>query len=330
MKKILFILLVNVRLASAQCLTPSMVINTGYDPVSGTAINYELYYGDTPVPDPEWIVSYISPAADSAIGQMGLTAVIPGNAADIIAPSVDWSVRSNSNWITCYNGTQYNDTGSQPYSMILSRPFKLCNEDSLLISVNFAVDNYISAANIDDSIPLPSFVQNPTDTASMYDQFQQFTARVKLKNGNHRLNFRVENYWSNTALNPTGFDLYGTISSTAGNATLYNESDTTCNNFICAPQLVPTVLSLGNIQLSPNPAFGNVNIKGIERTSAYVIKNLSGAVVASGTITQTIDVIDVSQLPDGVYEITFSAINSMSGIQSATIIPCIKKLVIIH
>jgi hypothetical protein len=62
-------------LVEAQCLTNSLVINTGYDPVSGLAIAPGIN-GGTPVPDPKWLVTFETPSIAAAIAFTGLIELI--------------------------------------------------------------------------------------------------------------------------------------------------------------------------------------------------------------------------------------------------------------
>jgi gliding motility-associated-like protein len=223
--------------AQAQCLTNSLRINTGYNPITGTAIAGGAN-GATPVVDPHWILTAVSPGVATAIAGTaipGLIEVIPGNNADVIQNVGAWALNpigNPGNWISCLNSNTYTDPGTgAPLNMTLGRPFKMCAEDDITISIYIANDNYISATNVDGTIPL-TFSQPAGPITSYYTGYTFFTQTVHLTPGTHTINFVVNNY-NVASSNPTGLNVYGTVSSATSLNSLVSESYASCASFAC-------------------------------------------------------------------------------------------------
>ena len=238
---LLIILVISGFVARSQCLTNSLVINTGYNPITGTAIAGGAN-GATPVVDPHWILSAVSPGVATAIAATpipGLIEVVPGNKANVIqAITGSWAANpagQPGGWISCLNSNTYNDCiCGTPYNMTLGRPFRMCADDSITFRFYIANDNYISASNIDGT-PL-SFSQPGIASTSYFSAFTFFTQTVFLTAGTHTVNFVVNNFNITTGTspsNPTGLDIYGTISSTSGLNSLVYEGSASCNTFVC-------------------------------------------------------------------------------------------------
>ena len=226
--------------ACASCMANSLTINTGYDPISGAAIT-PGGNGATPVIDPHWILSAVSPAVSSAIAATpipGLIEVTPANNANVIYPAALWAINPSGiagGWISCLNSNTYNDglTGS-PYNMTLGRPFRMCTDDSIKLTLYIANDNYISSTDI-DGVPL-AFSQPAVASYSYLTMFTFFTQTIYLTAGTHTLHVVVNNfneYPPDPPANPTGLDIYGTVSSVSGLNSLVSESSASCNAYIC-------------------------------------------------------------------------------------------------
>ncbi len=273
---------------SACCLTNSLVINTGYNPLTATADPGQAGDNVTPVEDPKWIVTAISADALSQIAAFGSSAVTLGGKADIMDanippyPTGSWAVdttSSPSSWITAQNahGYQTDFHNALNLSMTLSRPFAMCREDSIRIDAMIANDNYIVSANIDDTIDVPDFafqaaVGTDPNNEPNHREFQHFMtlAAINLPVGPHQLNIVVRNYNfpESTIYNPTGMNLYGRLYSVTGGYTLVSERDSTCTASGCginshittAAPIVPSVK--GQLICSPNPNNGTFTICG--------------------------------------------------------------------
>jgi len=229
-----------IRATSSGCLTSSLIINTGYDPVANAAITAGTN-GGTPVPDPHWILSAVSPGVATAIAATpipGLIEVVPGNAADIVQTLTgSWvtnPVADPGGWISCLNSNTYNDClCGTPYNMTLGRPFRMCGDDSIKLSFYIANDNYISASDL-DGVPL-GFTQTTPPATTNFSMYTYFTKTVYLTSGTHTVHFEVNNWNITTGspANPTGLDIYGTVSSVTGSNTLISESSAACNAYVC-------------------------------------------------------------------------------------------------
>jgi len=226
--------------ARSQCLTNSLIINTGYDPITGAAIPPGTN-GGTPVIDPHWILSAVSPGVATAIAATpiaGLIEVIPGNNANVIQPIFgSWAsnpVGDPGGWISCLNSNTYYDClCGTPYNMTLGRPFRMCSDDSIKLTLYIADDNYMSATDI-DGVPL-LFSQPAIASTTFFSTYAFFTQTVYLTAGTHTIHFVVNNYniLAGSPSNPTGLDVYGTVSSASGSNSLVSESSAACNTYVC-------------------------------------------------------------------------------------------------
>ena len=184
--------------AQGQCLVNSLVINTGYDPVTGLAIAGGAN-GATPVPDPHWVLSAVSPGVATAIAGTpipGIIEVTTGSSADVITRVGAWAINPAANpggWISCVNSNTYNDAGTgTPYNMTLGRTFRMCSDDSIKLDCYIADDNYASSTDIDGT-PL-SFSQPALALTSVYSTYAHFTQTVFLTAGTHVFHVVVNNF----------------------------------------------------------------------------------------------------------------------------------------
>jgi len=227
--------------AVSPCLTDTLVINTGYDPTTGLAITGSAD-GGTPITDPHWVVTAESPGVATAIVATapyisGLIEVTPGSSADVVAslgsPWVSTPPGVAGGWISCLNSNTYYDCGcGTPYNMTLGRKFRMCSDDSITFTLYIADDNYISSSNIDGSI---AFGYSESSASSYFASYTYYTQTVFLTAGTHTLNFEIVDY--NTSVfgsNPTGLNLYGTVSSATHSNSLVAETNTVCATYSCA------------------------------------------------------------------------------------------------
>ncbi len=291
---------------NACCLTNSLIINTGYDPIMMTADPGEAGDNGTAIKDPKWIVTGISADAALRISTHGSTAVTIGGKADIIDadllpsyPVGSWAVNttaSPSSWITAQNahGYETDEDNTLDLWMKLSRPFNMCQSDSVMIDAMIANDNYIVSANIDDTIDLPEFAvqaavgTNPDEHAN-HEAFHHFATAtgIYLVPGTHRLNIVVQNFNfpESTIYNPTGMNLYGRLYSATGHYSVVREDDSTCRSYSCSSEhhttAAPAALEItGDLVCFPNPNRGSFT--------------LSGSLANAGTSKEaTIEMVDV-------------------------------------
>lgn len=222
--------------ADAQCLTNSLVINTGYDPLTGLAVAPGAL-GGTPAPDPKWIVSYVSPGIIAAAG--GLTVVPAGGPADVIPTLSGWistPIGIPGAWISCLNSHTYSTDGTgptgTPYNTILTRPFRMCSADSIELDFYIADDNYVSAIDVDGV--LTTFSQPAVASVTTFTTFAHFTQTFYLSAGAHSVNVVLNNYNETSVTpNPMGLNIYGTISSATTTNSLVSESFASCASYVC-------------------------------------------------------------------------------------------------
>ncbi len=234
----LFLFIIGGYQLQAQCNVSSLTINTGYDPLTGTAIAPGAD-GGTAVPDPHWTVTAESPGIATAILSTGLIEVIPGSSADIIPTLGGWTgdpAGVSGGWLSCINSNTYTTDGTgpsgTPYNMTFARSFRLCADDNITLSLNIANDNYISSMDIDGT--LLTFSQPAGAVSSYFTSFTFFTQTVALTAGTHTIHVVVNNYNDATVeSNPSGMDIYGTVASSTGVNTLVSESSASCSTFTC-------------------------------------------------------------------------------------------------
>ena len=326
---------------SSCCLTDTLVINTGYNPLTGSTVPVGSN-GHTPSPDPRWNVYAISTDAATAISFAGNTAVAIDSSADVIdgttvvgggSPDTGWVAGVNSQWISCQNDVKYRTYDTASYTMVLGRPFTLCSDDTITFDLNIAVDNYIDTGSIyidDISHPLsfgeiraalPTYIQ-------YFGSFTHFTQSVALTSGEHILYFLVENYSRyHGAPNPTGLNVYGDIYSADGIASIVRENDTSCHSSCggerhFAPSATPAIVPVTeNLVCFPNPNGGSFTLRGalsgtatskeakielVDMVGKVVYRDV--AVIENGGINKTITVGD--NIANGVYLIKVISGNS--------------------
>ena len=279
--------------AKSQCLTNSLIINTGYNPITATAVTPGVN-GGTPVPDPKWLVSYETPSIATAIALTGLIEVVPGFNANVITTLSGWisdPFPTPGGWISCINSNTYNSDGTGPsgtvYSMTLTRPFKMCVADSIKFDLYIANDNYIGATDI-DGVPF-GFSQPAAPTTTNFTSFTHYTQTVYLSAGIHNFNVFSFNYnTTSVSPNPTGINIYGTVSSAGLLNSLVSESYLSCASYTCSGTCnavdVPDTLKpcAGDVITIPGTITGSDTVLSILWSP---IAGLSSSTVISPTLT---------------------------------------------
>jgi gliding motility-associated-like protein len=245
---------------SQSCLTNSLIINTGYNPLTGTSIPPGAN-GATPVTDPHWIVTSISPDVAGAITVTpiaGLVEVTPGNNADVIVPETYWATNpagTPGGWISCLNSNTYFDAGNDTavYNATMSRSFRMCSDDSITISITVTDDDYILTSDIDGAF----LYSEPVASLPGFSSFHSFTHTTFLTAGTHTIKFTVSDYSIDySSENPTGLDIYGTVASATGSNSLVSENTTACLTYVCGATDVCNTVSLPD---SLKGCLGNVD-----------------------------------------------------------------------
>ena len=277
-----------------QCLTNSLVINTGYDPVTGLAIPGGAN-GATPVPDPHWTATGESPSIAIAISGPGYTEVALGANADIVTTIVgSWAsdpVGTPGGWISCINSNTYTTDGTcltgTPYNMTLTRPFRNCTDDSIKLDLWIANDNYFSSIDVDGI--LTPFSQPAVADPTNFNTFKHYTETLFLAAGTHHINIVVNNY--NDVFvesNPTGLNVYGTVSSSTGINSLVSESYLSCATYpctsICNAVNLPDTLHhcAGDVTVLPAVMTGTDSVLSITWSPAT---GLSSTTILTPTLT---------------------------------------------
>lgn len=230
------------RLHAQGCLTNSLVINTGYDPVTNAAIapispNFAAISGHT---DPHWKVTGISGSA-----MIGITSYTPGGIpvptggdADVVDYVPGWATFSGApgqmgNWINCLNSNYFYSLGGDgpdSYSMTFSRSFYLCGSDSVNIDINIACDNYCSGISIDGNPPY--YAQASPGLLIGLTSFLSAPTSMTLSAGWHTINVSVVDYGNTTGPNYDGLAIWGTVSSATGTNSIVGETKG-CDSTAC-------------------------------------------------------------------------------------------------
>ena len=224
MRKYIYLLMLCVLpLASrSQCLVNSITVNTGYNPITSSVL-------PTGTHDPKWSVTGISYACRA------ICSCAPTFQAWVVPPLVDggfsWATSSSSQWISFLDSTGYASNDTAAYSMELTREFRTCVADSVVLNFQISNDNYISDLDIDGGAIL--FSQPAVFSITNFTTFTSFTATVYLTPGTHYLNVTVGNVAAAIPMNAHGLNIVGTLASQTGVNSIVKESDTTCNSYVC-------------------------------------------------------------------------------------------------
>jgi len=237
--------------SKAQCLTDSLTINTGYNPITGTAITPGSDYL-TPVQDYYWTVSpnvnIVTAVASTPTNTTTssyfptggyATIVTSGGKADVITKRNGWDIRPNSSWISCLNSSWYACDGSGSAQIdTISRIFNICMDDSIKFKFDTILDdNYISAVIIDPNSASPIVLgYSETSTATNWlNPGGHFMITKWITAGKHQLAFILNNLNTPPAgLNGMGMDMQGSIVSATGKSSIKSESSAICDTLPCS------------------------------------------------------------------------------------------------
>ena len=208
--------------ASAQCLTNSLVVNTGYTPTGPIA---------TGAPDPNWQVVALS--AD--ITALSIAPTPPFSAIGVNTVG-SWTSNPNSKWISFYNPSPWYVTTPVPdeYSMTLRRTFTMCQDDQVRITLTFSRDNWMKYLKVDGTT---LFSETANNTLANFQAFYPTTPpvyTVMLTAGTHTIETEVVNFHETAnpnQNNPHGFNLVGTVTSVGGNNSIIDDNG--CPGYVC-------------------------------------------------------------------------------------------------
>jgi len=210
--------------ASAQCVTSSLPVNTGYTTSGPLALGTN---------DAHWNVVGLSAGIVANVIPTPPTPPYPA----VVAGGGGWGANDpNSSWISFYNptGAWYHTTAlPTTYSMKLQRTFTLCQDDKITVNVQVARDNYINYLKIDGN---PSLLTDPPGQVTAY--FNTWTTitpvSYTLTAGTHTIEVEVVDFHDASMpnqANPHGFNLVGTVSSAGGNNSIIDDQN--CGGYVC-------------------------------------------------------------------------------------------------
>ncbi len=294
------------------CLTNTLIINTGYNPMGAGAAVPGGAQAAAPVTDPHWQICYMDPGLLSDITASGLTPIVPTAQADVIQPAPGWATFPGGaggpgNWINSFNGYNYIQTTTNNYSWIVSRSFTLyCDAQVTFNFPNITADNWILDGGIDGPgcdqtgtgyIPITGIVLTPYccyglsggvgisvfgGNPGMFYTLAPFT--VNLAAGVHTIYFRMLN--DNTNNNNIAFAAQAYI--TTPSPSLVPENVVCTSPGICpatGPSLCPgatTTLSDGGIAAGTWSS-NNTNVATVSATGI-----VSGVSPGSASITYSL------------------------------------------
>ncbi len=253
---ILLCLYFNAFSQAGTCLGNTLIINTGYNPVTAAAVT-PVVDGTTLTSsntDPHWNASCISAGANYGITSDALTAV--SGAADVVNTVTGWASFPGTtgeigNWINNANASYYytdGTYGANGYYTVFTRPFRLCSADDIKININIACDNWCAGIYVDDVSCTPTstsyFDESVTPGMNASSNYNMFTGvstiSLSLAAGTHNISVLVYNFFDGgpQPLNYTGLAIYGTVTSATGSNSIVMESSG-CSSYTCVPVIVP-------------------------------------------------------------------------------------------
>ncbi len=161
------------------CATDEIVLNTGYDPVTGTTYPAGVYDGLwtlVTTPDP------------------GITVPRP---AYVVTPHTAWANQPNTGWISAYPQSNLNSNNPKPQVPYgFQRCFCICDDESdITISLNALADNNVDISLTDDlGSPIGSPILSITDPGiGAFQTVTSATASFTLNKGTYCLRADLRN-----------------------------------------------------------------------------------------------------------------------------------------
>lgn len=222
-------------LLAQACKKDTLVINTGYNPVTQSAIAIGAA-------DPEWqIVGY---SADLLNPTKTTLPSVPVPGAAVAADGLGSASNPNSRWVSFYDPpgsswtTWYKTLVPGDYHFTIKRNFKIvCSQTDLKVDIKISRDNYVLAVKIKDASNAvvwnaPLDAPLTTNVSSYYSSFQQIPVATiaGMAPGTYSIELDVYNLHLETnplAENPHGVNIVGTLTSPSGN--LLAPGSTSCD-----------------------------------------------------------------------------------------------------
>ena len=195
-----------VQTVSAQCcLTSSLIINTGYNPLTGGVMPTAV--GSTTI-DPKWTMYAVSPSCTAITGY-----VASPNAYDVVggplAPTTVTSGPTTS--LSFINSETYTTVATGTYSFKAQRSFNLCQGTFVTISMTITADDWVGAVAVDATILGAGTFPEPAGWGVGFTP-KSVTQTLYLPSGVHYIyvtsNNMPENGWQGNSL-----DVVGTVTS---------------------------------------------------------------------------------------------------------------------
>lgn len=326
---IIFSLLSKNSFAQTCCLTDSLIINTGYDPVGDTAIT-PTCDGCTPLPDPKWTVSYIAPDLMAAILTSTYIPTPISTHADVIPGySPWWDSIPGCGWISCMNARGFPivfDSGN--FKCIFQRKFTVVCTTCVNFNLKIAGDNWVQ----DISVSGIGSIFGPEDSTvnNWADSVVTVTGCTTLPPGSYTISVTLHNGQSASPSNPMGLMICGSVITSPLRA-LLNENSVCCSNYKCTipPIIGSTKLCVGATDtLADSASCGswtstNTTIATVGSTSGVVTGVHAGTSIISYTdncgrvVTDTITVNPAPSIITGKSKVcqgsTISLSDSLAG-----------------
>lgn len=296
----LTLLLGNTTPATAQnCLTTSLVINTGYNPATNTVLPIGAQ-------DPHWKITALTPSLTPAQPLSYGAFTVLGNPA---WPN-PWPISTTSNWISFNTFPSYSTIGANNFAMTITRSFKNCKTDKYVVSLKqFTFDQTIQ-------IYVDGVLMYTNTNAGQYTSFISTSfVTAALPAGTHNMDVIVYNNAGHYPDDGHGLNITGNIASATGINSLVSEASG-CENYNCgipsltAPASGKAAFSTVNAiaQNSPNPFQRDTKIEvfiaELKKEARVSVYDLNGKEVLRYPVSktgQTDLTVSSDKLAPGVY-----------------------------
>jgi hypothetical protein len=209
----------------SQCLSSSLDISTGLDPLTNNRTTNGL--------DPKWRI--VNANVNANLASPPLAALTLPSAAFFCNPQPIYpspgfvAPAPNHGFISYHNNPNAILNSTADASVTFQRDFEMCTEDNIIINVRISRDNYITNLLIDN---LP-FGANDIPVASP-GQTSNYVRAINLGPGLHTISITLNNRFAAAlgaaGINPSSLLVEGSLTST--NLSLVQEGQE-CQNYVC-------------------------------------------------------------------------------------------------